>query len=90
VSVPNQGRLRIDVQVAQGSMVVAEGTIRWNLTDEYEWGLDIFRQAADPVSDCIACLGSEAVLIDAAAHGESDEALWFIWGGKPRGSDIVF
>lgn len=90
LSVPNQGRLRIGVQLTQSGVVVAEGTIGWELANEYEWGMDVFRQAADPISGCFGCRGSEAVLIDAAARGESEEALWFTWGGKPKGSDIVF
>ena len=90
LDVPDQGRLQIQVELTQGGQVVAEGIIAWALAEDFEWGLDIFRQASDPTASCFGCSGSDRIPISAVAQGEPDEALWFAWGGKPKGSDIVF
>jgi len=90
LNVPNKGTLSIEVQLYQQGSVVASGTVSWALRDEYEWGLDIFRQRDDPTETCFGCDGTERIGLIENAQSEPGEALWFAWGGRPKGSDIVF
>lgn len=88
--IPDSGRLRIMVRLEQHGRLAAEGIVGWVLADDHEWGLDIFRSLDNPLETCIGCAGSAAVPIAAWAANASGELLWFAWGGKPKGSDIVF
>lgn len=90
LQVPNRGELRIEVHLYQGGHLVAEGSVSWALRDEHEWGLDIFRQVDDPTQACFGCIGRERIRITENAQSEPGEALWFAWGGEPKGSGIVF
>lgn len=90
LEVPNSGRLRIEVQLHQDGDVTAEGSVGWALRNEHEWGLDIFRQVEDPTETCFGCEGMERIEITENAQSEPGEALWFAWGGRPKGSDIVY
>lgn len=90
LEVPDQGRLQIRVELLQAGVAVAEGTVGWDLAESYEWGLDIFRQVSDPVESCFGCTGSGRIDLAVEAQGEPGEALWLAWGGRPKGSGIVY
>jgi hypothetical protein len=90
LTVPNSGRIDIGVRLDQYGRLAAEGNVSWELAPEFEWGLDIFRTTSDPMDMCLGCAGSVEIPIQAWAANEPRESLWFAWGGKPKGSDIVF
>lgn len=88
--VPNSGTLLIEMELIQDATVVSEGSFTLAMSDDFEWGIDLFRQAGDPQEFCFGCLGSEGFPIAEMAQNEPGEAIWLSWGGRPRGSDIVF
>jgi hypothetical protein len=90
VEVPNSGDLIIEVELTQAQQLVGSGVVQWELQENFEWGLDVFRQVDDPMGSCIGCFGSHRVVIAPSAQRAPGEALWFAWGGKPRDSDIVY
>ena len=90
VEVPNVGGLQIAMELIQSGEVVAEGSFILEMTHNFEWGMDLSRQSNDPLLGCIGCFGVESFPITQVAQNEPGEAIWFAWGGKPRGSDIVY
>lgn len=90
IGVPEDGRLPVVVLLLQGGSVVAEGAFSWELQPDFEWTLDIWRATSDPIDQCLGCSGSFEVPIATGAQGRPGESLWFTWGGRPKGSDIVF
>lgn len=87
--VPNAGDLRISMELTQGGEVVASGSFALAMSPDFEWGMDLFRQAQNPLPGCLGCFGAQAFLISEIAQNEAGEAIWFAWGGRPRDSDIV-
>ena len=90
LDVPNSGRLTIHVELRQGGRTAVSESFSWEMAEDWEWGMDIFRQASDPTVYCLGCAGDVAFGVAPWAAREPGESLWFAWGGKPRGSDIVF
>lgn len=88
--VPNEGTLLIRIELSHGGVVVAEGALDLTLRDEFEWGMDLYRQTTDPADFCLGCMGSVSFPISESAQNDPGEAVWIAWGGKPRGSEIVF
>ena len=88
--VPNSGELQIAMELMQSGEIVAEGSFTLNMSKNFEWGMDLFRQAGDPLDTCFGCSGVRSFTIAEAFQNEPGEAIWFAWGGRPRGSDIVF
>jgi hypothetical protein len=88
--VPNSGQLEIRLELHQDGDLVAEGMFSLDLLDNFEWGMDVFRQPSDPGATCIGCAGTAGFLLVVTAQNEVAEAVWFAWGGKRRGSDVVF
>ena len=43
------------------------------------------RHTEDLREVCLGCMGSVRIAIDADAQQKSREALWVVWGGKPKG-----
>jgi hypothetical protein len=89
-AVPNSGRLHIAMELRQGSDVVAAGSFSIEMTQNFEWGMDLFRQIADPLAACFGCFGAERFPVIPSAQNEPGEAVWFAWGGERRGSDVVY
>jgi len=90
VEVPNSGDLQIVVELVQAGEVVAQGAFTMTMSDDFEWGMDLFRQAQDPLVGCFGCSDARSFPVAEGVQNEPGEALWFAWGGIPRGSDIVF
>lgn len=90
IDVPDAGRLEIVARLEQSGELVSDGTFGWRMADGWEWGMDVFRQVSDPTETCFGCAGSARLDIAPSAASQPAEALWFVWGGKPRDSDIVF
>ncbi len=88
--VPNSGDLLITMELIQNGEIVSAGSLTLPMSDDFEWGVDLFRQASDPLEVCIGCFGARTFPVAGEAQNEPHEAIWFAWGGKPRGSDIVF
>ena len=78
------------VALWQDGVNVSEGSVRWDVGRDWEWTMDIQRSSDDVFSTCFGCTGYSRMPIAPQAQQEPDEALWVTWGGKPRGSDIVF
>lgn len=87
--VPNAGELQIAVELLQESAVVAAGSFNLSMSRDYEWGMSLFRQVANPMDQCFGCSGARGFPIAPSAQNEPGEAIWLVWGGAPRGSDIV-
>ena len=90
LDVPNSGQLLIRVQLWESGRLVAEGDAGMTMASEHEWGVDIFRTATDPTETCFGCSGSASFPVAEWAAREAGEAVWVVWGGQPRGSDIVY
>lgn len=90
LEVPNSGILTVRAELFQDDRLVASGVIGWEMREEYRWGLSVFRQADDPADACFGCMGSDGLTVDEAFRNEPGERLWFTWGGRPRGSDVVY
>ncbi|MDH5589710.1 MAG: hypothetical protein OEZ65_09090 [Gemmatimonadota bacterium] len=88
--VPSDGFLRIDLVLYQGGEVVAGGGASIAMQGNFEWGLDVFRQIEDPLDTCMGCFRTEMIPIGAAWQNEPGEAVWLAWGGRARGSDIIY
>jgi hypothetical protein len=78
------------MEFSQDGEVVAQGSFTLTMSDNFEWGMDLFRQADDPQVGCFGCLGSQSFAISGESQNEPGEAVWFVWGGQTRGSDIVY
>lgn len=78
--VPNSGDLRIAMELIQHGEVVAEGSFTLAMSDNFEWGMDFFRQADDPLEGCFGCLGARSFPIAEKAQNEPGEAIWFRLG----------
>ncbi len=87
---PTSGEVRVWVALWQGGVNVSEGSVSWDVGRDWEWTMDIQRSSDDVFSACFGCTGYSRIPIAPQAQQEPDEALWVTWGGKPRGSDIVF
>jgi hypothetical protein len=90
LGVPGSGELEIGVVLNQSGRAAGTGTVRWSLKGDHEWGADIFRQVADPMQMCMGCAGTQRIEIAPWAQRVAGESIWFAWGGKPRGSDVVY
>ncbi len=90
VDVPESGRLTIGIRLREGGQLAAEGSVEIPLQDDFEWGSSIFRRADDPSVGCFGCIDTVRIPIEEEFQRVADEALWFSYGGKRRGSDVVF
>ena len=87
---PNSGIVQFGLELRQGGVIVAHGEFSLEMRRNFEWGMDIFRQVTDPTETCFGCMGVHRFPVDAAFQNQPGEAIWIVWGGKERGSDIVF
>jgi len=90
VNAPNEGDLVILVQLRQSGRIAVEAVVSWEMAKDWEWGMDIFRSVRDPLEGCIGCFGRTGFVLPQWAATAQGEALWFAWGGKPKGSDFVY
>jgi hypothetical protein len=88
--VPNSGMLEFGVELRQQGITVAEGAFSLEMHRNFEWGMDIFRQVADPTELCFGCAGVQRFEISAEHQNQPGEAMWVTWGGQERGSGIVY
>lgn len=80
------GQMTVTVQLAPDVV----GSVSVTLREEFEWGFDVFRRPDDPLDGCFGCRGGEGFPIPPELQNEADERLWIVWGGRRRGSDVVF
>lgn len=90
IDVPNSGTLRISVRLQGAGGILVDSAFTMRMRSDYEWGVDVFRQETDPTELCFGCSGSAGFPLIPVGSGGPVESLWFTWGGRPRGSDIVF
>jgi hypothetical protein len=90
LSVPDAGELVILVELDQAGRSAVQGSVRLQMAEDWEWGLDIFRTVRDPLETCMGCMGHVRLVLPEWAAAEEGESLWFVWGGKPKGSDVVY
>lgn len=88
--VPDRGDLRIDVQVVQEGEVVSQGSLAIALVPGYEWSVDVYRQVGDPRQVCFGCVGGQGFAIASPRQNAPGEAIWVVWGGRPRASGVVY
>lgn len=89
IGVPNRGILEIGVTLTQGGRLAVEGAVAWELREDYEWAIEIFRSAVDPNLTCRGPCQIEEIPIQPWAAQEAGESLWIRYGGVPRGAGIV-
>lgn len=90
VQVPNSGRLEAQVRLVHADQVVADGVFGWELEEDWEWGVGVFRTVENPAEMCFGCRGHAELPIAGPAAAAVGESLWLVWSGAPRGSDIVY
>jgi len=56
------------VELSQNGVVVAAGSFGLSMSDNFEWGMDLCRQAENPEPTCFGCDGARGFPIDEAAQ----------------------
>lgn len=88
--VPDRGRLPIGVRLFQGGDVVATGDLTLEMAEDWAWGMVVSRAVENPARGCFGCRGDVGFPVDAAVAAAAGEAVWVVWGGDERGSDVVY
>ena len=89
--VPNDGQLPVTVLLTRDRQEVVRGEMTFTLSEGYDWWIQAFRQSTDPREPaCFGCIGVERLKIDPALALDTEDSIWFTWGGEPKGSDVVY
>lgn len=84
------GSIRIRVRLEDEGRIIADGRLELAARPDFEWDVDLFYSTEDPAERCLGCIGTKEVPITEDFRLEPGESLWFAWGGREEGSDVVF
>ena len=91
VSTIGSGTLKIDVSIrVDGTETQTNGTIELPLKKDWRWGVYLFIQEKDPISDCCGCMGSESHDLDPILGYGGNERLYIVWGGNSISNPVDY
>lgn len=89
VRVPDSGQISVNGTYRDGDGRVFRAEGSWDLREDFEWSLGLWRAPVDPNETCMGC---RAVwpFVQVAGPSNAGDTYWLVMGGNERGSDVVY